>query len=97
MCVCVCDCVPTWYSVLSVCVTVAACCSGVCVRGLEDVWSRRRRVSLGVEMEHSGSTAARLLTSKTKETLEPRLDTVGEKKAMHYDRLRCSRAASHSE
>jgi len=69
---CVCVCVCTWYSVFSVFVSRAASCSCVCVSGREAVCNSCSHTSLGVETEHTGSTP-KLLTSKSSDKLEPRL------------------------
>lgn len=66
------DAAVTWYSTVSVLVSVAACCSSVCVSGREELWSSWSHTSFGVETGQTGSTP-RLLTSNSRDRLEPRL------------------------
>lgn len=65
----------TWYSAFSVLMSMTASCSSVCVRGRVEVWSSCSHTSFGVETEQTGSTV-RLLTSNSRERLEPRLQKI---------------------
>lgn len=65
----------TWYSVFSVCVSFAACCSAACASGRDEVWSSWSKTSLGVVTEQKDSTPKEL-TSNSRERLEPRLETI---------------------
>lgn len=62
----------TWYSVLSVLVSLEASCSIAWVRGREEVWSNWSHTSLGVVTEHMVSTP-KVLTSNSSDRLEPLL------------------------
>lgn len=62
----------TWYSVLRVFVSLAASCSIVWVSGRQEVWSNWSHTSFGVETEHTCSTP-KVLTSNSRDRLEPRL------------------------